>query len=121
MSKVSDLIGLGMAPELADRAGRLTIGSVTCAGSAITDAADITYEWAYLPSASAAGAQLPDWPVGSVVFVDNASGQTQSIYPHSATGTINAGSAGAAQTIATAKLGIFIRRTNLDWRYTLIN
>lgn len=121
MGKVAQLIGLGMAPELADLAGRWSVGSVTPAGSAITDAGSIGVQYAYVPSASAGGLKLPNWPPGSFVIVDNASGQTQSIYPHSATGTVNGGSAGAAQTIATAKTGVFVRRTNTDWRYTLVN
>jgi hypothetical protein len=123
MSLVSDLIGLGLAPEVADRLGRATVRTgITAAGTVITDATDLVSEFNVIATAAAStGVQLPDWPVGSVVYVRNDGANTVNVFPHSATGTIEAGGAGAAQTIATTKKGRFTRISSTAWDYALEN
>ena len=122
-SKVSDLIGLGMPDTRARRIGTLSVGSnLVATGTVITDALDLVNEYNHITTSSAStGVQLPDWPIGSRVEIDNASGQTINIFPPSATQTINSGSAGAAQTMATGKYSVLTRRTITDWRYVLVN
>lgn len=122
-SKMADLVALGMADVLAEAVGRFGKPvSVTCAGSSISDAAAITGHLVLFPTGSAAGAILPsDAGLGEMFFISNASGQTQSVYPHSASGTLNGGSGGAAVTIANGKDWFVYRRTATDWRYVLIN
>lgn len=123
VSKVQGLIGRGMPAELAGRAGVLSVkADITAAGTVITDATDLVHEFNVITTAAAStGVQLPDWPIGSVVEVHNHGAQTVNVFPHSATGTIQSGGGGSAQTIAATKHGKFVRATALDWRYTLLN
>ena len=122
-SKQTKLMAFGTNPSAAAVLNGFSVGSdLVATGTVITDALDLVNEYNHITTSSAStGVQLPDWPVGSPIFVDNASGQTLNIWPHSSSGTINGGSGASAQTIATAKLGFLVRRTSTDWRYTLIN
>lgn len=122
-SRISRLIALGMPAELAARAGAVSVkADITAAGTVITDATDLEHDFNVITTAAAStGVQLPDWPVGSVVEVHNHGAQTVNVFPHSASGTIQSGGGGSAQTIAATKHGKFVRATATDWRYTLLN
>jgi len=122
-SKESELMGLGVPDTVARKIATRTVGlNLVATGTVITDALDLVSEYNHITTSSAStGIQLPDWPLGSRVEIDNASGQTLNIFPPSATQTINAGSAGAAQTIATSKFAILTRVSLTDWRYVLVN
>ena len=96
------LTRFGQAPE-----------TIASAGSGISDAADLTGPISVVTGTS--GAQLPDLAVGETILVHSASGAF-SLYPHSATGTINGGSAGAAVTVAANELAIASRFSSTDWR-----
>lgn len=122
-SKESDLMGLGVHDSQARRLSVMSVGlDLVATGTVITDALDLTAEFNHITTSSAStGVQLPDWPLGSRVEIDNESGQTINVFPPSATQQINAGAAGAAQTMATAKHGLFTRVSLTVWRFTLID
>ena len=121
-SQVEKLMAFGMAPELAGVAGTFIVGrDLVATGSAIGDALLLRAHFNHITTSSAStGVQLPDW-TNTIIVIDNSSGQTLNIFPHSTAGTINAGSAAAAQTIATAKWGVLFRATGINWRYVLVN
>lgn len=99
------LTRFGSAPE-----------SVAAAGSAIGDAAAISGPLSIVTGGSGTnGAQLPDLPVGEMIAVQ-ADGGAVLLYPHSATGTVNGGSAGAAVTVANGETAILVRYSDTDWR-----
>ena len=125
MSLLTDLIGLGMPPEQASVLNSQTVssaparsasGTLTATGSAITDALALTaFVNVVGTTASGTGVKLPDAPIGSIVFVQNNGANALNLYPVSATGTINGGSAGAAVTIAAAAGNIAVRQTATNW------
>lgn len=122
-SKESELMGLGVPDTVARKIATRSVSlNLVATGTVITDALDLVSEYNHFTTSSAStGMQIPDWPLGSRVEIDNASGQTLNIFPPSATQTINAGSAGAAQTIANNKYAILTRVSLTDWRYVLVN
>lgn len=90
--------------------------AVSAAGSAITDATDLTAEVTDVGTvASSTGVQLPDAAQGKVFLVRNSGANTLTVYPHSAAGTINGGSAGAGVSVATTEIAIFVRTTSTNW------
>lgn len=98
------LKSFGVAPE-----------TVAAAGSAIGDAAALSGPIVKVTGADGTkGAQLPDLPLGAVILV-NCAGGNLNLYPHSATGTVNGGSAGAAVTVADTELAICARYDSTDW------
>lgn len=127
MSRVARSVALGMSPELAGTMGAMSVKTgLVATGTVITDALDLVAEFNLITtSAASTGVQLPDWPIGSTVYVKNASGQTLNIFPHSAAGNIFTASTGAgagtAVTIVDAKKGRLHRLTATDWDYTLEN
>jgi hypothetical protein len=84
--------------------------AVTAAGTTIADAASLPGAVNIIATAAAStGVKLPDMNYAcAVVFVVNKGANTVNVYPPSSTGTINAGSAGAAVTLATGKAGVFV-------------
>jgi hypothetical protein len=127
MSRVSRGVALGQSPELSSAVNAMSVNAaVTAAGTVITDATDLAAEHNTLTTVGAStGVQLPDWPIGSIIFVKNAGANTVNVFPHSATGDIYTASTGAgagtAVTIASAKKGRFVRLTSVIWDYTLEN
>lgn len=122
-SPTSRAIALGVAPEAASVLQQMSVATgITAAGTVITDATDLSAEYNVIGTAAAStGVQLPDWPIGTVIYVKNSGANTVNVFPHSATGNINSAGAGTAQTIATTKKGRFIRVSSTDWDYTLEN
>lgn len=126
MTMKDGLVGAGVGPEKAKvlaeytiyNAPTKTVGTgISAAGSAITDATDLTKFINVISSAAAStGVQLPSqWPVGVFGIVQNNGANALSIYPHSASGTINGGSAGAAVTTAAAAGALVVRASSTDW------
>lgn len=126
-SKQDRLIGCGIA-DVAARflANELIETGITATGTTLATGYAIKSDYVHFGTvASSTGATLPDWPVGTVIEVDNGGVNTLNVFPPSAsqqidTGT-SAGSGGAAQTIATAKSGRFRRTSATVWRYVLLN
>jgi hypothetical protein len=84
-------------------AGLVATGTVIGDALALTGAINIV-----ATTAANTGVLLPNLKgPGAVIVVVNNGASTLKVYPPSATGAINAGSAGAAVSIATTKTGIF--------------
>lgn len=122
-SKASELIGLGFEPNKASRVANKSVKTgITATGTSISDAKGLYHEFNVLGTVAAStGVKLPDWPIGATVEIVNTGASTVSVYPHSASGTINGGSGGAAQTVATTKNVKFTRTSITDWRYVAID
>lgn len=125
MPLLTDLIGLGMPPEHASVLSTFSVssapalsssGSLTATGTTIADALALTSFINLVgTTATSTGVKLPDAPVGTIVVVQNNGANALNVFPHSATGTLNGGSAGAAVTCAAAAGNICIRRSTTDW------
>ena len=114
MSTTNTLMAMGFQAEQAKAVAKGTTGTLTATGSTIADAAALVADTTLVTSASGAGVQLPDKD-GSIVVAHDGSNDTL-VYPHSASGIINGGSAGAGYALdTTAGGGIFIRLDNLNW------
>lgn len=112
MALVTDLIGLGMAPEQAAKLGSPTIdalpaepvsAAVTAAGTTISDATLLTGQVNNVSTAAAStGVKLnPNTPLGITVTVRNGGANDLKLYPPTSSDIINGGSAGAAITLTT--------------------
>jgi len=87
-------------------------GTLTATGTTIADAAAIVAMSTQVTGASNAGVQLPNKE--GIFFIGNVTNATK-IYPHSASGTLNGGSAGAAVTVGAGKGAICVRQSALNW------
>jgi hypothetical protein len=126
MSLLTDLIGLGLPPEQALKLDTQTVssavnlssvGTITAAGTTVADATALT---AFVNNvttvAASTGVKLPDAPIGSIVTVSNAQAvNSLKVYPHSATGTLNGGTAGAGVTSTTAQAIQCVRQSATNW------
>lgn len=125
MSQLTDLIGLGMPWQHANAVATNTTTScsmkscataLTAAGTVIGDALALTSLVNIVTTAAAStGVKLPDVDIGVEVVVQNNGGNTMNLFPPTSAGTINAGSAGAAVTIAAAAGNRAIRISTTDW------
>jgi len=125
MSLLTDLIGLGLPPEQANVLSTFSTssapalsssGSLTATGTTIADALALTSFINLVGTAAAStGVKLPDVPVGGIVVVQNNGANALNVFPHSTSGTLNGGTAGAAVTCAAAAGNICIRRSSTDW------
>ena len=125
MSKTSDLIGLGTQSIVAGYLGTATTTSaitasvsaaLTAAGTVIGDALALVSLVNVVSTALAStGVKLPDVDIGVEVIVQNNGANAINLFPHSSTGTINGGSAGAAVTIAAAAGNRAYRVSSTDW------
>ena len=126
MTMLNDLMGQGCSAELAKvlineentSAPIRSVGSaLTAAGTVITDALDLTkFINVITTTAASTGVQLPsEWPIGQMGIVQNGGANALNLFPHSASGTINGGSAGAAVSIAAAAGNLIVRQTALNW------
>lgn len=67
-------------------------------------------------TASGTGVQLPSaTPIGQSVIVQNNGANALNVWPHSESGTLNGGSAGAAVTCAAAAGNVCTRLSSTDW------
>lgn len=113
MARVGGLMALGMAGELARAVSGDAI-EVTATGSTIADALGVsTGLTAVTGGGASTGVQLPD-DIGMFI-ISNQSGSNCLVYPHSSTGTINGGSAGAAVTVADNEIAIIFRHSVTAW------
>lgn len=83
--------------------------AITAAGTTIADATALTGGINLVTTTpSNSGVYLPNLRgPGAVVVVVNNGANTLKVYPPSSSGSINAGSAGAAVSLATTKAGVF--------------
>lgn len=90
---------------------------VSAAGTVIGDATALTAQHNVVGTvASGAGAQLASGtPVGGSQVVQNRGANALLVYPHSASGTHNGGSAGAAVSVDTDEVATFTRVSATDW------
>lgn len=90
---------------------------VSAAGSAITDATDLTDVFTNVTTvASSTGVQLYNPSgVGGFLVVRNSGANALTVYPDSASATINGGSAGAGITCATTEVCFFVEVAASTW------
>lgn len=92
------------------------VGSISAAGTIITDATDLTGFFNDVTTVAAAtGVQLWDSPLNALLVVRSAGANTLKVWPHSGAGTLNGGAAGASVTLAVGSLGLFFRETSTNW------
>lgn len=132
MSVISDYIGLGMESSLAGLVGedidnlqtqviasaptKSVATGLTATGTVIGDALALTaFVNVVGTTAASTGVKLPDAPIGQTVFVQNNGANALNVFPHSGTGTLNGGSAGAAVTCAAAAGNLCTRLSSTDW------
>lgn len=125
MSKATDLIGAGVPALQAGLLDANTVSSeptrsvstaLTATGTVIGDAlALVSLVNVVSTAAASTGVKLPDVSIGSTVFVQNNGANALNVFPHSSSGTLNGGSAGAAVTCAAAAGNICTRLTSTDW------
>lgn len=125
MSKLTDLMGLGVPDVVASALDANTVSSeptrsvstgLTATGTTISDAlALVSLVNVVSTAALSTGVKLPDASVGSSVFVQNNGANPINVFPHSSSGTLNGGSAGAAVTCAAAAGNICTRLSSTDW------
>lgn len=134
---VAELIGLGLESQKAAKIGDILEGSnvsfedidvngfisltasatVSAAGSAITDATDLTAQVNNVTAVTAGqGVQLPNAPIGTQVLVRNSDGaDALLVYPDGAGVKINGGTDGAAVSLAITEVGIFAKVSATNW------
>ena len=126
MSLLTDLIGLGMPPEQANVLNSETLssapalsssGSLTAAGSTITDALALTSFVNLVGTAAAStGVKLPiDCPIGQCVYISNNGANGLKVYAQSSQ-TLNTTIAGATgTTVANTEAIQCIRQSATNW------
>jgi hypothetical protein len=98
-----------------------TNAAVTLLGTTQATAVQLPYDTNTVTGASNTGGLLPkNASANDTCFVANSGGNTIKIYPQTAAGTINGGSAGAAVTLATLKAADFRCIDGADnWYYVV--
>ena len=126
MSLLTDLIGLGLPPEQANVLNSQTLssatalsssGSLTAAGSTITDALALTSFVNLVGTAAAStGVKLPiDCPIGQCVYISNNGANGLKVYAQSSQ-TLNTTIAGATgTTVAITEAIQCIRQSATNW------
>lgn len=126
MTMITDLVGIGVSAEEAKilafdeptssparkvSTGLTATGSTLGTGLALTSFINIVST-----TAASTGVVLPSsWPVGQIGFVQNNGANALSLYPPSASISINGGTAGSAVTIAAAAGNLIIRNSTTDF------
>lgn len=110
MSIASRLLGCGVAPLAATNIVGDNANSLTATGTAITDAFQIAAVVNHFGTvASSTGAKAPaDMNPGDSIIVHNRGAQTLALYPPTALGVVNAGTAGAAISVAANKGALMV-------------
>lgn len=126
MSLLTDLIGLGLPPEQANVLNSQTLssatalsssGSLTAAGSTITDALALTSFVNLVGTAAlSTGVKLPiDCPVGQCVYIANNGANSIKVYAQSSQ-TINTSIVGATGTTVTNLQAVqCVRQSATNW------
>ena len=132
---VSELIGLGLESSKAAKIGDILEGNVdfeditvngyialtaaatvSSAGSANTDATDLTAQVNNVTTvAASSGVQLPAAPIGTQILVRNSGANALLVYPDGAGVKVNGGTDGAAVSVATTEVGIFAKVSATNW------
>jgi len=132
---VRELIGLGVESLKAAKIGDILEGNVdfenivvngdlsvsasatvSAAGSAITDATDLTALVNNVTTVAAStGVQLPAVAIGTQVLVRNSGANALLVYPDGALIKINGGTDGAAVSLAATEVGIFAKVSATNW------
>lgn len=126
MSLQTDLMGMGVPFGAAVAAANFTQVStpsytvatgLTAAGTTIADALQLASLINVVgTTAASTGVKLPaNVGVGQFVIVQNNGANALNVFPHSASGTLNGGSAGAAVTTAAAAGALIFRASSTDW------
>lgn len=103
----TDLVGLGMAPALADLIA-LTSSALTATGTAQADAAPMLTDLVDMTATGADGIKLPlNVPIGSLYAVFNSSGSTGLVY--CGLGETMDTTSNGSLSVTTHKLAIFIK------------
>lgn len=90
--------------------------SLTATGTTISDALALVAAYNVLTTvASGTGSTLPNVEVGQKVDIVNAGANALALYPHSGSGTLNGGSAGASVSIAAGAKAEAVRDTSTNW------
>lgn len=123
------LMGVGVPAQVANFLDDVTVKyspkksvsvGLTAAGTTIADAlALVSLTNVVATAAASTGVKLPDAPIGQEVKVQNNGASILNLFPVSALGTINGGSAGAAVTIAVGAGVVCTRLSTLDWLVTV--
>lgn len=115
LALTSDLMGLGMAPALAQLAGD-SVAAVTAVGTAQAGAAALTGTINNVTtSAGQTAVVLPsNWPLASSILVYTNSATTALVFPPSG-GNINEGAANASVNVAQGKATCFVRISATKW------
>lgn len=126
MSKLTDLMGLGIPGEAASVIAADTVTSapsrsaatgLVAAGTTIADALQLTsFVNVVATAAASTGVKLSsDWPIGQIGFVQNNGANALNLFPPTASIKINGGTDGAAVAIAAAAGNIVVRLSGTDF------
>lgn len=134
MGTKNDIIGLGVAPEVAAKVDTLDITSVVTsslttsvlAGSASatvsaagTDLAGATALTAVVnnvtTAAASSGVKLPAFAIGGICLVRNSGANALTVYPDTASIKINGGTDGAGVSVATTEVAVFAKVSATNW------
>lgn len=118
MASVSDLVGLGLPPKLAQAIG-YSPTTVVAAGTTAATATEIGPDVGFVVAdtgSSLTGLKLnASYPLGRPLIITNPDSDTAIIYPPTS-GTINGGTATTGgQNLAQNKTAIYIRQTDVKW------
>lgn len=111
MAIISRVQACGISPMAATNIVGDNANGLTATGSAITDALQLTAAVSHFGTVGAStGAKAPqDMNPGDSITVYNGGASTLSLYPTTALGVINGGSAGAAFSVAANKMAVLTR------------
>lgn len=121
-----NLMGVGIGAEKANILGsetttntptRSSATTLTATGTNLATALALTSLNNVLTTVALnTGVKLPTvTPIGAMVVIQNNGANPLNVFPPTATGTLNAGSAGAAVTTAAAAGALCIRVSATDW------
>lgn len=116
MATASDMMRGGLSSGQAKAINGQVASTLTAAGSAITDAFDLTASINVITTAAAStGVQLPSAEIGDEVEVLNLGANAVKVYPDSSANTINQLSAGVGFTLATNTAVKVRKYTSTKW------
>lgn len=126
MGYTENLMGSGLASlkakllgnrDLVDTPAISVATGLVSTGTTITDALLLTKLINVFATVGAStGVKLnAKLPIGASIVIDNRGANVLNLFPHSASGTINGGTAGSAVTIAVGAVNKAIKISNADW------
>ena len=116
MALALDIMKGGFSAGSAKAIGGQAATAVSAAGTAITDATDLTKSINIVTTAAASsGVQLPNADIGDSVDILNLGANAVTVYPPSATAQINALTAGAGFLLATNTAVTLKKFSALRW------